>query len=247
MKIFALLTLCLTMAITASSQDSIYTSYDRALRHPDPTSLPESQQSRQVFKLNLFSIFTGSTEISYEHWLKKRRSIEASVGIIGLGRQLRFDNKVTALSGMRHAASGAYLGAGYKFIYSLDARRFRYNIHLLDGPYFKPTIYYGQYKERFARQMGSLEPEIAKQRVSFLALQLEVGQQWVFGNVVSLDLYFGLGVSSDNKGDLLQDDPTTNYYNEAPLYKHSWNYALMQLGDDGGLGVNFGLRVGWLH
>ncbi len=243
MKILPLI-IALFLAVPAFSQDSLFTSYDRSMRIADGGF----DQHQNVIKLNLFSLFTGSTELSYEHSVKPRRSIEGSLGIIGLGRPIRFNRTVQELEGLKHKAAGAYLGLGYKFMYSLDSRRRRYDIHVLDGPYIKPTLYYGQYRERYAQVTGSsVPPEIRRRNISFIAAQVEMGQQWVFKDKVSIDLFLGLGISADNKGNMLQDNPNTNYYNEAPEYKHSWNYALMQIGDDGGLGINFGLRFGVLR
>ena len=96
-----------------------------------------SDNKKNAIKLDFLSPLTGNTTFTFEHSLKPGRSIEASLGIIGLGFKPN-DRQST----------GAFIRFGYKFIKSPDFyfSKMRYS-HILKGTYVKPEISFGYYSE----------------------------------------------------------------------------------------------------
>jgi hypothetical protein len=82
--------------------------------------------------------------------------------------------------------------------------------------------------------------EVGKQNVTFGAIQVEAGKQWVFGNKFLLDFYWGLGYGIDNKKESYVDP--YGYYDDVTAY----NYANARLGRSPGLSYTFALKLGLL-
>ena len=128
-------------------------------------------QKKNAIKAEFLTPINGVTGFSYERALKPGQSVEASIGIIGLG----FNNP--------GAAAGLGIKAGYKFIRSpdfyLDGMRYA---HILKGGYVRPELAFASY---------SLRTE--DRNVTKMAIMLNIGKQWVFSDVFLVDLFFGLG------------------------------------------------------
>jgi hypothetical protein len=133
-------------------------------------------QNKNALKFRLLSPLYGYSDFVYEHSLKPGASIECAVGIVGLGNKYGDD------------LGGISLRLGYKFIKSPDyyLKGMQY-AHILKGAYFEPQLAASFYK-RNADQITSA------------AILFNVGNQWVFNDMILIDLYFGLGYgySSDN-------------------------------------------------
>ena len=122
------------------------------------------------------------------------------------------------------------------------------SVHAVRNKYFVcQCIYAGHYKENIVVQKGSSNNpfEKAKQNVTFGALQIEVGRQWVFGDKFILDIYEGLGYAVDNKEENYQPygyNTNNTYYQETAAY----NYGNFRLGKSPSLSFTIGLRIGLL-
>ena len=112
----------------------------------------------------------------------------------------------------------------------------------MQGTYVKPILYFGHYKENLIEDKGNSTYEVGTQQVTFGALQIEFGKQWVFNDKVVLDYYFGLGYGIDDK----KDDYLS--YNSGYYYENStaFNYANARLGQSPSLSVSFGVKLGML-
>jgi hypothetical protein len=146
-------------------------------------------QKKNCIKVQIFTpLLYDYTAITYERSLKPGNSIEATVGIIGLG-----DNELLGNS------SGLSLKLGYKFISTPDfyTKGIR-NDHILKGFYLRPEIAFSSYNRN--DQNYFLKPENAKNYFS-MALLFNVGKQWIFNNIIALDIFFGagFGYSSDDE------------------------------------------------
>lgn len=88
---------------------------------------------KNILKIDFLSPLTGNTTFAYERSLQPGRSIEASLGIIGLGIDPGNRNQ-----------EGAFVKLGYKFIKDPDfyLRGMRY-AHILKGGYIKPEVAFG--------------------------------------------------------------------------------------------------------
>ena len=201
---------------------------------------------QKLIKVNFFSPLYGYTEIAYEKSIGVGRSVEFSIGGIGLGKS----SILTWYNGsldeeVRMKPRGFFVSGGYKFNKLPDFILFGKTrmSHLMQGTYLKPTLYLGHYSENYLLQKQNNDNEIHRQQVSFGALQLEIGKQWVFADKVALNIYWGLGYGFDNKEDPYQYDDTFNYghYDES-----AWNYANARAGNSPGLSATFGLKLGLL-
>lgn len=81
-----------------------------------------------------------------------------------------------------------------------------------------------------------------RQNVTFGALQIELGKQWVFNDIFLLDVYWGLGYGADNKKE--------NGYNASSTYStgdySAFNYANARTGRSPGLSFSGGIKIGLL-
>src|ERR1035437_8916573 len=86
------------------------------------------KQHKNALKVGFLSPLFGATSFTFEHSLKPGSSIEATLGIIGLGDNINGDS-----------SSGLYLKFGYKFIKSPDfyLKGARY-AHILKGTSIRP-------------------------------------------------------------------------------------------------------------
>nr|NQU92374.1 hypothetical protein [Bacteroidota bacterium] len=176
-------------------------------------------QKKNAIKVDFLSPLTGNTTFSYERSLKPGRSIEGSLGIIGLGIDPDQVNQ-----------SGAFMKFGMKFIKSPDfyMRGMRY-AHILKGSYFKPEIAFGYYTQESAHlegDMGSSGSE--KKNVFSGTVQLVLGKQWVMDDVFLVDFYGGIGYGFDNQSD------------------GGYHYGYTVASDEVPLSFSMGLKIGFL-
>lgn len=137
-----------------------------------------ADQKKNVVKFRLFSPLSGYSSFSYERCLKPGKSIELTVGIIGLGLHV-----------LRDANVGTTFRVGYKLIKSPDfyIKGLRYG-HLLKGLYFMPEFAFSSY----SNDSGSCVAG---------AVLLNLGYQWVFNNTLSVDIFWGLGYGLNSNDD----------------------------------------------
>ncbi len=142
---------------------------------------PFETQKKNLIKVGVLSPLLGYTSIIYERSLKPGASLEFAVGVIGAGRKIG-----------TYTSEGASFRLGYKFIKSPDfyLKGMRY-AHLLKGSYFRPEIATSFYR-RHAKDIFSG------------AILFNVGNQWVFDDLIAVDLYVGVGYgySSEEEYDI---------------------------------------------
>ncbi len=197
-------------------------------------------QLTKAIKLNFFSPLIGYSEFSFEKQVSVGQSYELSLGIIGLGKNNLLDyNYASSINETQKNQFGVFVSGGYKFSKLPDFLfgRTRFT-HIMQGAYLKPVIYLGSYSENRIAYKASSQYAIEKQQVNFGALHLEFGKQWVFGNKVLIDGYWGLGYGFDNK---LESNSYTNSKATA-----AYNYANTRLGNSPGLSFSFGVKLGML-
>jgi len=188
-----------TFAIAKDNVTKIVFENGKEMSFQKEMNNPENylDNKKNALKINFLSPLYGSTSFSYEKSLKPGRSIEGTLGFIGLGIDHLGENP-----------GGAFVKFGYKFIKDPDfyLRGMRY-AHVLKGAYFKPelgiavfardgSMYndYGQYQEN------------ARETVAAAALHLVLGKQWIIDNAFLVDLYAGLGYGVSST------DETSFYY-----------------------------------
>ncbi len=210
-------------------------------------------QKRQAVKMNFLSPLYGYFEAGYEKITGFGRSYEFSLGIIGAGKSdiinySFYNGGGSVLGEVRKKQFGFFATGGYKFGKLPDFLIFGKSraSHLMQGTYIKPLIYLGHYKENILVQKGSNSNpfEVGKQNVTFGALQIELGRQWIFGDKMLLDIYQGIGYGIDNKKDNYQPYGygSSTYFQETAAY----NYGNFRLGKSPSLSYTIGLRIGLL-
>jgi len=181
-------------------------------------SNPENyvDNKKNAIKVDFISPLTGNTTFAFEHSLKPGRSIEAGLGIIGLGY----------MPGGRNS-TGAFLRFGYKFIKSPDFyfSKMRYS-HILKGGYVKPELSFGYYSEKF--QNYYTEPGSTSTEHTFTgSLHLVLGKQWIYDNSFLVDFFGGIGYgfNGGNEG---------------------YQYSYANASSDFPLSFSAGLKIGFL-
>ena len=144
-------------------------------------------QRKNALKIGFLSPLVGATCFSYERSLRPGRSLEGTVGIIGLG-----------VTGPRNA-EGVYFKFGYKLIKTPDyyqkGTRFA---HILNGAYLRPEISFSNYTVESSMLTsiigGSLTNDKGtRESNTMFAFMINIGKQWVIENRFLIDWYGGLG------------------------------------------------------
>ena len=199
-----------------------------------------ADQLNKALKINFLSPLLGFTQISYEKSTGVGKSYELSLAVIGAGKNRLLDfYDYNSIRSERKNQFGFAIGGGYKFSKLPDFLfgRTRFT-HLMQGAYAKPVVYIGNYSENRVAYKNNNQYVVERQNVTFGALEVELGKQWVFGDKFLIDIYTGLGWGADNKksdGDLFFDNDTEAY-----------NYLNQRLGKSPGLSLNAGLKLGLL-
>ncbi|MBC7650593.1 MAG: hypothetical protein H7101_02465 [Deinococcales bacterium] len=202
-----------------------------------------SQQLRKAIKINFFSPLYGYTEFTYEKSTSVGRSFEVSLGIIGAGKSpsLNFSsyNPTTntyTYGNDKRGQFGLFGSYGYKFNKLPNFLFGKTKMsHIMQGSYVKPIVYAGNYSENVIEyKSGTNQNVIDRKNTTFAALQIEFGNQWVYGDKFLIDVYYGLGYGFDNKNNDYFDD------------SEAFNYANQRLGKSPGLSFTYGVRIGLL-
>lgn len=231
----------------------IITADGKVLTFSDNLKDKESYEGQltKAIKINFFSPLYGYTEFGFEKSVGVGKSYEVSIGIIGLGKSesLNFyDYGSSNSTNAKKGQGGGFISAGYKFNKLPDFIFFGRTkmSHLMQGTYFKPTVYVGHYKENIVVTKANVSQSVlSKQNVTFSALQLELGKQRVFGEKFILDTYFGIGYGIDNKKETYQYENLNGnfqYYNDYSAY----NYANTRAGKSPSISFSFGIKFGVL-
>jgi hypothetical protein len=196
-------------------------------------------QLTKAIKINFLAPLLGFTQFSYEKSISPLKGYELGLGIIGAGRNFQIDNYYVngQYQPYKRNAFGLYIDAGYKFnklptFFSKGTRM----MHIMQGTYVKPTATLGYYADN-AINYKTNTPVLERRHNVFGALMLNFGHQWVFGDKLLLDMFYGLGYAFDNsKGN-------DTYYTDN-LYNH---FVIQKTGGGGAnLGLSGGIKVGLL-
>jgi len=202
-------------------------------------------QRNKAIKLNFLSALYGYSEIGFEKSTGVGKGFEVSLGIIGAGKSEiinYYNGQNNQLGEVKRSPGGFFVTGGYKFGKLPDFILFGKSkaTHLMQGTYVKPILYIGNYKENRIVEKANNTYEVGKQNVTFGALQIEVGRQWVLGENLLLDIYQGIGYGVDNK------KPVYDYIYDYGYNASAFNYANARAGTSPGFSFTFGIKLGWL-
>ena len=201
-------------------------------------------QANKALKLEFLSPLLGYTEITFEKGIAPGRSMEFSLGIIGAGKnhEIYYYGYFPggSIEEYKRDARGAFISGGYKFSKLPDFinRNIRYS-HVLQGFYVKPNAIFGTYSDNVVSEKNQ-QIVVDRRSVTFGALMIDLGKQWVFGEKFVLDLHFGFGYTADN----IKFDG--NVYSAVGDEYSAYNFAVGRVGRSPGLGVQGGIKIGFL-
>jgi hypothetical protein len=174
-------------------------------------------QKKNAIKFDFISLVNNTFCLTYEGCLKPARTLEFSIGVVGIG----FAEK-------KDMASGILFRGGYKLIRSPDyyLKGMRY-AHIMKGPYLKFEFDFASYGiEGYKDLFESKE----KYTLTKWALLMVFGNQWVFNDAFVVDLYSGIGIGKNNLEDL----------------DWTYPYGFTTLGNGFPMALSFGVRCGFL-
>jgi hypothetical protein len=138
-------------------------------------------QKKNALKFGFFNPFFGSLQFSYERSLEPGKSIETTLGIIGLG---------VDVTGTEPA--GGTIKFGYKMIktpdYIIPGMRAK---HILNGGYIKPEIIFNYFQYN-AYSYDYYSYGTTRGNSISGAIVLNFGKQWIINNFL-VDFYLGTG------------------------------------------------------
>lgn len=176
---------------------------------------------KNVLKIDFLSPLTGNTTFAYERSLRPGRSVEATLGIIGLGTDPDDRNP-----------GGVFARIGYKFIKDPDfyLRGMRY-AHILKGSYVKPEIAMAFFNHDtwMYRDYTSSYYEKSRESVFSGTIQLVIGKQWIIDNAFAVDFFGGVGYG------FTTDESYTPYH---------YGYSVMD--ESFPMAFSAGLKIGYL-
>lgn len=187
-----------------------------------------ANNKRSAIKIDFLAPMFGQFTMGYERSLKPGASIELQLSIIGAGVQNDKD----------FSASGAFIRVGYKFIKSPDfyLRGMRYS-HILKGSYIRPEFTIGQCSETVTDYdysiFGFVSSKPTDREVTFGAIMLNFGKQWVVNDVFLVDYFVGLGYGFSTK------------HQDKDAYSFN-NHAMIGPFLDNPISFNVGLKIGRL-
>lgn len=176
-----------------------------------------AMQRKSAVKIDFLGLAVNTLNLTYERCLRPGRSVEFSVGGIGLGFGLKDEN-----------AAGVLLKGGYKFAKNPDyyLKGMRY-AHILKGKYLKLELDFASYKVEAQRDFFENREKYTVTKFAFLIV---AGNQWILENSFLIDVYAGVGLGTNN----LDDNDL------------SYPYGFATLGDEFPMAFSCGIRIGFL-
>lgn len=186
-----------------------------------------AQNKKNVVKANLFGVFAGQYQLSYERTLNPKSSLQLSAGLI-------------SRSGSQTFGTNSYTSKTSGFIIIPE-----YRYYLASADKGSPK---GFYVAPFARVLvrtnnltdTSLErnPDVSrKEKVSAMGGGLVLGYQALIGNLVSLDISAGPQYKSRNSKTTYNQDGVTDDDFDS-------KFIDFKIQDRSGMGVRFAVSLG---
>ncbi len=171
----------------------------------------------QCIKTEILSPITGDVVMGYERMLKVGTNLELKMGLIGFG-----------LGRLAELARGSFVKGGVKFLAGQDfvVEGLRY-AHPLKGKYIKPEFILSTF-----RDYDNLD-----ERTTAMALNMVFGKQYILGNILTLDIYTGLGF-----GWVHTKDRNSYYYDG--FVAEPYYYSHLYFGRDFPLAISGGMTLG---
>lgn len=206
-----------------------------------------ASQRKMAVKIDLFSpirkVFSGS----FEYSIKPGMSVEAGIGVIGIGS---YTSDVYNFS----ESDGGFLRVGVKFINQPDyhMKGMRYT-HILKGGYIRPEamfIHHENYGTSNLWSMGGSGYNSVNNKtvVNGGAFIINFGKQWVFSDIFCVDFFIGPGIGSKTityyeNGNQVPNLSNTSGSNAIDIYSNSGGFGYGNFSSTSG-NISFCLQTG---
>jgi hypothetical protein len=183
-------------------------------------------RKKNIIKISPLTNIVGYSTFGYERMIVKGQSVEAKLGVIGLGSVWEKDIP----------QEGYYGSISYKVVFH-NVGDFYHPRHSLDGFYVRPEFVGGSYTHTFKNEIfrgGNNTPEIRekKHHISYQCAMLNIGRQWISHPFV-VDLFAGTGL-----GAFTQSEESANLIDRA-----RYAYRMDLKGKTGSTPVKFKLGL----
>jgi len=174
-------------------------------------------QKKSALKIDFLGLAINTLSLTFENCIKPGKSLEFSLGAIGVGLAKKEDKP-----------SGILFRGGYKIMRSPDfyLKGMRY-AHIMKGPYLKFEFDFASYGIEGKKDFFESNEKYTITKWAFLIV---FGNQWVFNDAIVIDLYTGLGLGENNL-----DNPDLTY-----------PYGFTTSDESFPLALSLGLRLGFL-
>ena len=195
----------------------------REIKFNDPLTDPNSytDDKKRALKVHFLSPLLEHLAFSYEKSLQPGKSIESTVGIIGLG----FDTNPD------HRSSGLFVSSGIKFLRTPDfyTQRYKY-AHILKGAYVKPELVLSVYNDKATNYYyyPNYTTSTEEQTIVAGAFLVNLGKQIIYANSFLIDYSVGIGYGVNSQ--------------DRPRYDDYYNYRSNHFGFVGG-GADFPVAI----
>ncbi len=159
-----------------------------------------SSNKKNAIKLDFFAPMVGNITFGYERSLGKQKSIDATVGIIGIGGDF---NPVNIFFFMVPNTSahdwnnpfGMFVKVGYKIMRSPEIYS---HPHILKGSYLRPEVIFTYFTADEKIYYDNPQPgqdiySITTNNQTVYSFMLNAGKQWIFQDIFLLDWHIGIG------------------------------------------------------
>ena len=171
-----------------------------------------TQNRMQMASFNFTAMGLGALAFGYERAFGKNKGIEAIVSIHGAG-----------LENQNVEKSGFGVELGYKYKMGNIFSEYYLPDHLMSGTYIKPIVGFVSVNERIENYSGNNSFVFQNKNRNYAYAGFDLGYQWVFGDLVSMDIYSGIAyyngqfeVTTNDNGEIrITED---NYFDEGDFF-----------------------------
>ncbi len=190
------------------------------------------QKRKNAIKLELLSFKNNFLEIGLEHQIAENKTIELTMGIIGLNAPKSTGNEYQSYL---YKANGFFIKTNYKKVFSNFIKT---NKTAFNGLYFSPEIAYAHFTESRKWTINynkTFKENSSEYDIKALALMFNIGAKYCIKNRILFDVFLGVGSCFDNRNNasVIYDAKENNFI--ARRYFETNRFA-----------TQLGLKIGYL-
>lgn len=204
----------------AGYENKSYSNDDNLTNYQMEMDLEEKYMEEVIYTQNRMNMATfnftamglGALAFGYERALGKNKGLEAVVSIHGMG-----------LENQNVEKEGFGFEIGYKYKMGNIFSEYYLPDHLMSGTYIKPIVGFVTVNERIENYSGNNSFVFQNKNRDYGYAGLDLGYQWVFGDLVSMDIYSGVAyyngdfeITTNDNGEIRVTED--NYFDEGDFF-----------------------------